>query len=278
MAKQRLTKRNIVQLHSIRSALSAALLISLVPAPALAQSAEGGASSAVATGLSNTIAGLPNHSSTIPTRGRAVLVDAASARLYMIDNGRVVDSMRVIVGKPDTATPELRSTLWYATLNPYWNVSEEMARTLIAPNVLRLGYAYLQRQGYEVVNELGKGAEVLPPESVDWHAVAEGREKVLVRQRPGPANSMGQVKFGFENSDGIYLHDTPKKELFAQDDRSLSHGCIRLEDAPRLARWLLGRDPHPEDKAPEQYVPVPGGVPIVVTYLTTDAAVQTAAR
>jgi len=279
VAKQRLTKRNIVQLHSIRSAMGAALLLSLVPAPALAQSAEATAPSAVATGLSNTIAGLPNHASPIPTRGRAVLVDAASARLYMIDDGRVVDSMRVIVGKPDTATPELRSTLWYATLNPYWNVSDEMARTLIAPNVLRLGYAYLQRQGYEVVTELGKGAEVLPPESVDWQAVADGREKVLVRQRPGPANSMGQVKFGFENSDGIYLHDTPKKELFAQDDRSLSHGCIRLEDAPRLARWLLGRDPHPEDKVPEQYVPVPGGVPIVVTYLNTESeAVQTAAR
>ena len=268
----------MVQLRSIRSALSAALLFSLVPAPALAQSAKGTAPSAVATGLSNTIAGLPNHSSSIPTRGRAVLVDAASARLYMIDDGRVVDSMRVIVGKPDTATPELRSTLWYATLNPYWNVGDEMARTLIAPNVLRLGYAYLERQGYEVVTELGRRAEVLPPESVDWHAVAEGREKVLVRQRPGPANSMGQVKFGFENSDGIYLHDTPKKELFAQDDRSLSHGCIRLEDAPRLARWLLGRDPHPENTAPEQYVPLPGGVPIVVTYLNTDAAVQTAAR
>jgi L,D-transpeptidase YcbB len=256
-----------VKLRLLRSACAAALLLPLLPSPAFAGAADGSTSSAIATGMSIPIAGLPNHSSPIPSRGRFVLVDAASARLFMIENGQVVDSMRVIVGKPDTATPELRSTLWYATLNPYWNVTPDLTRTLIAPNVLRLGYSYLRDRGYEVVTDFGKDAQVLPPESVDWRAVAQGRAHVLVRQRPGPANSMGRVKFGFENSEGIYLHDTPKKELFAQDDRSLSHGCVRLEDAPRLARWLLGRDPHPEGKAPEQYVPVPGGVPILITYL-----------
>ena len=118
---------------------------------------------------------------------------------------------------------------------------------------------------------------MLPPQSVDWHAVAEGRDKVLVRQRPGPANSMGQVKFSIPNSDGIYLHDTPRKELFAQDDRGLSHGCVRLEDAPRLARWLLGRDPDADGAGPEKYVQLPRGVPIVIAYLNTGAQVQTAA-
>jgi murein L,D-transpeptidase YcbB/YkuD len=195
----------------------------------------------------------------------------------MVDNGEVVDSMRVIVGKPDTATPELRSTLWYATLNPYWNVTPELTRTLIAPNVLRLGYSYLERQGYEVVTDFGKDGKILPPESVDWHAVAAGRANVLVRQRPGPANSMGEVKFNIPNSDGIYLHDTPRKELFSTDNRSLSHGCVRLEDAPRLARWLLGRDPDAQDAGPEQYVPIPTGVPIVITYLDQAAQVHMAA-
>jgi murein L,D-transpeptidase YcbB/YkuD len=250
--------------------------MSLVPAPALAGSAEG-TPSAVATGLAIPIGSVQNRSAAIPMRGRAVLVDAASARLYMISNGRVVDSMRVIVGAPDTATPELRSTLWYATLNPYWNVTPELTRTLIAPNVLKLGYSYLERQGYEVVSDLGKGGKVLSPDSVDWHAVAAGRERVLVRQRPGPRNSMGEVKFNIPNSNGIYLHDTPRKELFAADNRYLSHGCVRLEDAPRLARWLLGRDPDAEDAGPEQFVPVPGGVPIVITYLDSAAQTQMAA-
>ena len=77
--------------------------------------------------------------------------------------------------------------------------------------------------------------------------------KVYVRQRPGPANSLGQFKFDLPDGDGIYLHDTPKKELFAQEERNLSHGCVRLEDAPRLARWLLGKDP-PAASVPEQNV------------------------
>lgn len=239
--------------------------------------AQGSTPPAVATGLAIPIGSAQNHPSAIPSRGRAVLVDAASARLYMISNGRVVDSMRVIVGAPDTATPELRSTLWYATLNPYWNVTQELTRTLIAPNVLRQGYSYLERQGYEVVSNFGKDGRVIAPENVDWRAVADGREKVLVRQRPGPRNSMGEVKFNIPNSNGIYLHDTPRKELFAEDDRDLSHGCVRLEDAPRLARWLLGRDPDAADAGPEQFVPVPGGVPIVITYLDPAAQTQMAA-
>ena len=88
---------------------------------------------------------------------------------------------------------------------------------------------------------------------------------------------MGEMKFNIPNSNGIYLHDTPRKELFASDDRDLSHGCVRLEDAPRLARWLLGRDPDTKDAGPEQFIPVPGGVPIVITYLSPAAQTQMAA-
>jgi murein L,D-transpeptidase YcbB/YkuD len=89
-----------------------------------------------------------------------------------------------------------------------------------------------------------------------------------VRQLPGPGNSMGHLKFGFANNAGVYLHDTPKKELFNTDDRDLSHGCIRLEDAERLGRWLLGRDPSTSSSQPEQQVLLPKPVPVYVTYLT----------
>ena len=100
---------------------------------------------------------------------------------------------------------------------------------------------------------------MLPPDSVDWKAVAAGNAEIYVRQRPGPANSLGHFKFDLPDGDGIYLHDTPKKELFAQDKRNLSHGCVRLEDAQRLARWLLGKDP-PAASAPEENIlaPAPG--------------------
>jgi murein L,D-transpeptidase YcbB/YkuD len=212
----------------------------------------------------------------IPIHGRYVLVDAASARLYMIEDGRVRDSMRVIVGKPETPTPELKSVINYETLNPYWHVTPDLARTLIAPRVLQEGDAYLSTRGYEVLSDWGPDARVLSPDSVDWKAVAAGNAQVYVRQRPGPANSLGHFKFDLPDGDGIYLHDTPKKELFAQDERKLSHGCVRLEDAQRLARWLLGKDP-PVASAPEENILLPKPVPITISYLDPRSQTQLAA-
>ena len=203
----------------------------------------------------------------LPPTGRYVMVDAGSARLFMVDNGQVVDSMKVIVGKPDTRTPLVASTIYYATLNPYWHVPTDLAQRLIAPRVLKQGAGYLKSQRYEVVTSFDNG-QVLSPSSVDWKAVADGRATVKIRQLPGPTNSMGKVKFHFANREGVYLHDTPQKELFAKSQRTLSNGCIRLEDARRLSRWLLGRDPTLEGSAPEQHVKLSKGVPIYVTYLT----------
>jgi len=211
----------------------------------------------------------------IPPHGRFVLVDASSARLYMIDDGRVEDSMKVIVGKPDTPTPALKDNLSYETLNPYWHVTSDLAKTIIAPRVLQDGNAYLTRQGYEVVSGWGPDARVIPADSIDWKAVAAGQAQILVRQQPGPANSLGHFKFDLPNGDGIYLHDTPKKELFAQDKRDLSHGCVRLEDAARLARFLLGKDP-PAVSAPEENVPLPRPVPITISYLDAGSQLKLA--
>ena len=204
-----------------------------------------------------------------PPQGRYVMVDTAGARLYMIEDGRIVDSMKVIVGKadPSTQTPMLASTIYYATLNPYWHESGEMVRSLIARNVLDQGLGYLKARGYQVLSADGSN-EPLDPTKVDWRAVASGEQMVRVRQLPGPLNSMGRIKIGFPNNSDIYLHDTPNKALFAQDDRNLSHGCIRLEDAERLGRWLLGRDPQSAAREPEQNVLLPTPVPIYVTYLT----------
>lgn len=215
---------------------------------------------------------LPNAQ--IPLHGRYVLVDAASARLYMIEDGRVRDSMKVIVGKPETPTPELKSVLNYETLNPYWHVTSEVAQEVIAPRVLKEGDAYLNKQGYEVVSSFGN-PQLLSPDDVDWKGVAAGKVAVKVRQKPGPANSLGRFKFDIPYSDGIYLHDTPRKELFAQEDRSLSHGCVRLEDAQRLATWLLGQDP-PAASAPEEHIRIPKPVPITISYLDLRSQMQLA--
>jgi murein L,D-transpeptidase YcbB/YkuD len=209
----------------------------------------------------------------MPFQKKYIIVDAASAQLYMIEGDRVADRMKVIVGQagPRTQTPMLASTIYYATLNPYWHVTPDLVRSLIAKNVLQQGVGYLKARGYQVMPADSSDSTLLDPSTVDWHAVAAGSQMVRVRQLPGPANSMGRLKFGFPNPDDIYLHDTPTKALFASDDRDLSHGCVRLEDAERLGRWLLGRDPRPSSTTPEQQELLPTPVPIYVTYLTAQA-------
>ena len=242
----------------MKRALCAALVVGLVPAaPAMAGSASEAAYPTV-----------ESDGSLVPEDApRSILIDAASATLYMVENGRIVDSMKVIVGKPAEPTPEVRTSLTYATINPYWHVPADIARTLTAPNVLKQGDQYLIDHGYEVVSSFGPDGEVLDPDTVDWQAVADGSETVLVRQRPGPGNSMGRIKFSLAAGDGIFLHDTPKKELFEQDDRNLSAGCVRLEDAPRLARWLLGDSVPLSASTPEEDIPMASYVPVTITYL-----------
>ena len=206
-----------------------------------------------------------------PSQNRYIIVDSGSARLFMIDHGQIVDSMKVIVGKPTSQTPMVGSTIYYATLNPYWNVPADLVRSLTAQRVLQQGLGYLKSHGYVVMTSYGEDGEKLDPATVDWKAVAAGQSTVAVRQLPGPGNSMGHLKFGFPNQWDVYLHDTPEKNLFELGGRTLSNGCIRLEDAPRLGRWLLGRDPVPQSSEPEQHELLPSPVPVYVTYLTAQA-------
>jgi hypothetical protein len=212
-----------------------------------------------------------DRSRALPAKGRFVLVNIASARLFMIEDGRIVDSMRVIVGKDDKQTPMIASMIHFATFNPYWNVPDDLVQERIAPNVLSLGTKYLHERGYEVLLNWADNSPLLSPDKIDWRAVAAGRERIRVRQKPGPANSMGNLKFSFPNTEGIYLHDTPNKELFEKDVRALSAGCVRLEDAERLAGWLLRRQPWGPAGVPEAHVPLPDGVPIYLTHLTVRA-------
>ena len=141
---------------------------------------------------------------------------------------------------------------------------------MVAANVVKQGTNYLKARGYEVVADYSETTAVLSPSSVDWKAVAAGAAMVKVRQLPGATNSMGSVKFSFANGEGIYLHDTPDKALFAKEQRTLSNGCVRLEDAPKLARWLMGSDLRAASARPEQHVRLPQAVPIYITYLTAD--------
>src|SRR5437763_6869775 len=188
-------------------------------------------------------------------KGRYVIVNPPAARLYMYENGQVVDSMRVVAGRPDAAapTPMMNAFIRYVALNPYWNSPPDITSRKLAPTILKEGAAYFTKRGYDLVDHFGPDAHVLNPMSVDWRAVAAGRVQVNLRQRPGPANSMGKMKFMVANSQGVWLYDTPEQEQIEEAARLQSNGCVRLEDAPRFARWLFnGRPPRTQGARPDQ--------------------------
>jgi murein L,D-transpeptidase YcbB/YkuD len=206
-----------------------------------------------------------------PSTGKFLVVNAATQQLTMVEKGQIVDQMKVIVGRPDAQTPLLASTIWYATLNPYWYVPMDLTQKIVAKKMQSpIAAAYWREKRFEIMSDFGPNPTVLPPSSIKWKAVGEGKQTVYLRQLPGPGNSMGKIKFRFPNDIGVYLHDTDLPQLFAQQQRTLSNGCIRLEDAQRLGRWLMGRDPMTmvSGDAPEQHVMLPQGVPVYLTYLT----------
>jgi murein L,D-transpeptidase YcbB/YkuD len=205
----------------------------------------------------------------VPATGRAILVDVASAQLWMLENGQPVDNMKVVVGKTTSPTPLLAGTINYVTFNPYWHILDDVARRKVAPIVVKRGVAYLKAAKYDTVVSWSDPLPV-DPKTIDWKAVAAGTDHAFIRQRPGVNNMMGAMKFSFENADDIFLHDTPHKELFAKDKRTLSLGCVRLEHAARLGQWLLGRDAAPPSDAPELHVQIDKGVPVYLTYLTAN--------
>ena len=203
---------------------------------------------------------------------RHVVVDAASARLWYYDKGALDGMMKVVAGTAETQTPMMAGMIRYATLNPYWNIPPNLVQSRVAPKIL--GGASLNGLGYEALADWSATPAPLAQSAIDWRAVAAGRDEVRVRQLPGGSNAMGRVKFMFPNDLGIYLHDTPQRDLFAKADRHFSNGCVRLEDAQRLSRWFFGTAPAAEGNTPEQHRPLPQPVPVYLTYFTAIPTAQ----
>jgi murein L,D-transpeptidase YcbB/YkuD len=200
---------------------------------------------------------------------RYVVVDSGSAETFLFDRDRVVDRMRVVVGTSKTKTPIMAVLMRNAKANPYWNVPPELVRSLTAKRIGEQGLSYLKDFHYEVLRDWSVDAPIIDPATVNWKAIASGKQQptIRVRQLPGPWNSMRNMKFEVKNDFGIYLHDTPHPELFAQDDRHLSNGCVRLEDYQRFATWVFGRVPKPSGDREEIFT-LPRPVPVYMTYLT----------
>ena len=201
-------------------------------------------------------------------RQRYVLVNAAQQRLYMYEDGKPIDSMVVVVGKPKWPTPMMTAYIRYAALNPYWYVPSDLAGEDVGQFVVKQGLKYLDKMGYEVVSDWSRNPTIIDPGTIDWKGVVEGKVDVMIRQRPGPQNFMGRMKFMFPNQFGVYLHDNPRRELFLKSARYFSGGCVRLEDAARLGRWLFGHDLDWQSAGTEEPVPLATPVPVYITYLT----------
>ena len=150
--------------------------------------------------------------------------------------------MGVVVGRAlNTQTPVLMEEMRYLVFRPYWNVPRSIVRNELLPAIAR-DSGYLPRHDMEIVRGAGDAAQ--PAEASSSENLALLRQGVLrVRQRPGPKNSLGLVKFIFPNDANVYLHDTPATQLFGRARRDFSHGCVRVERPVELARWVLKDQP-----------------------------------
>jgi murein L,D-transpeptidase YcbB/YkuD len=163
-----------------------------------------------------------------------VLVNIPEYRLHVVEDGREIKLMRVIVGKTMTSTPVFSDMMEHVEFSPYWNVPNSIARNELWPKIRRSS-SYLNRNHFEILNGWGSNASVVSRSNVNWGNLRSYR----IRQKPGPWNALGQVKFMFPNQYAIYLHDTPADHLFEKNVRAFSHGCIRIGEPAWMADWLF---------------------------------------
>jgi murein L,D-transpeptidase YcbB/YkuD len=185
-----------------------------------------------------------------------ILVNIPEFKLHVIDSGKQVFDMRVIVGSAANNTVIFSGNLKYIVFSPYWNVPESIVRKEILP-ALQRDRNYISKHNMEITGYNGS----LP----------------IVRQKPGPTNSLGLVKFLFPNSYSIYLHDTPNRNLFQQSGRGLSHGCIRIAEPKKFAQYLLRDDTltwtstkidSSMHLAKEKWVTLKQTIPVYLVYFT----------
>lgn len=201
-----------------------------------------------------------------------ILVNIPSYTLKLYHQDNVFD-FKVIIGKPTTKTPVLRSGITYFTTAPDWKVPQSIFIKEMLPKILK-NPQYLENHHYSVYDRNGNQVEI---SSSKLKEIRQSPHRYSVRQSSGCDNALGAVVFRFENSYGIYLHDTSQKQLFNKEERALSHGCIRVENAKELASLILKNDGSANkipvlENAMAEYkrkdFVLKQPVPIIITYLT----------
>jgi murein L,D-transpeptidase YcbB/YkuD len=178
---------------------------------------------------------------------RRIEVNIPDFEVVVIDNGRIVQRNRVVVGKEETPTPVFSNTMQFLIVNPAWNVPQSIIKKEMIGKL-----SYLSQHGYQVSSNDGR---------------------ITVRQPPGERNALGQIKFMFPNDYSVYLHDTPSRALFSQSKRAFSHGCVRVDEPFSFAQTVLGPK-WSESRikgligGKERYVNLPSPLPIHIEYFT----------
>lgn len=201
--------------------------------------------------------------------GPSIVVNIPEFRLRATDGADTL-SMRVVVGKAaGHRTPVLEGDVRTVVFRPYWSVPTNIQRNEILPKVER-DADWLVRHGYEIVDENGQSLGT----TVDAATIEQLRAlRYRVRQKPGPSNALGLVKFVFPNQSDVYLHSTPQQSLFGRTRRDFSHGCVRVEDPVALAAWALRQSPEKVraligGDADDQYIRLERAVRVMIVYST----------
>jgi murein L,D-transpeptidase YcbB/YkuD len=173
---------------------------------------------------------------------RSIVVNIANFELDVMENGKSVLSMRVVVGKPFWRTPVFTAKMTHVVINPPWNVPDKIAREEVLKKI-KNNPDYLVEQNIKVLRGWGPRQEEIDPETIDWSEVTPKTLTYHFRQEPGPLNPLGRLKFMFPNTFDVYLHDTPSKRLFSENVRTFSHGCTRIEKPIELGEYVLRDTP-----------------------------------
>jgi murein L,D-transpeptidase YcbB/YkuD len=170
---------------------------------------------------------------------RYIVVNIPSTAVDAVEDDRVARRYAAIVGDLDHHSPELQAQVVAVNINPTWTVPASIVKNEIAPKMVK-DPSYLKRSHFRVLNAHG---EEVDPRSVNW--ASERAVQYTLRQDSGAGNSLGSIRISMPNRYSVYMHDTPSRNLFANDYRFLSHGCVRVQGVVDLAAWLLDGESGP---------------------------------
>ena len=165
-----------------------------------------------------------------------IVINIPAFMLYFEENGKLIQQIRTIVGKPKNPTPIFSNSVNTIVLNPYWNLPTSIVQKEMIPKLLK-NPNIMKKKGIEIRRGWGKDAPLVDPKKVDWAKYEKSKGIPFhFAQVPGPRNALGKVKFLFPNKYAVYMHDTPNKRLFGRTKRAFSHGCIRLHKPRELLK------------------------------------------